>query len=80
MDDSKALCSRHIREQGHAILQHHTPLWRISAPAARPFRAAEREGHLAKPLAKPLMPLRCNLRHAFEPQDLVNPGCIHPEL
>lgn len=44
------------------------------------FRGGDRQGHVYQPLTKPLMALHRNLKHAFDPQGLFNPGRLYPEL
>ena len=44
------------------------------------FRGGERAGAVFQPLSEPLMALHRNLKHAFDPQGILNPGRLYPEL
>lgn len=44
------------------------------------FRGGDRQGQVFQPLTQPLMTLHRNLKHAFDPQGLFNPGRLYPEL
>jgi len=44
------------------------------------FRGGERRGSVYQPLSKPVMTLHSNLKRAFDPQGLFNPGRMYAEL
>ncbi|MCP3869612.1 MAG: glycolate oxidase subunit GlcE [Gammaproteobacteria bacterium] len=44
------------------------------------FRGGDREGSIYQPLSEPLMNLHRNLKRAFDPQGLFNPGRLYPDL
>jgi glycolate oxidase FAD binding subunit len=44
------------------------------------FRGGDRRGEIFHPLPEPLMTLHCNLKRAFDPEGIFNPGRLYPEL
>lgn len=44
------------------------------------FRGGDRTGAVFQPLAAPLLALHRRLKHAFDPQGLLNPGRLYPEI
>ncbi|WP_295383878.1 glycolate oxidase subunit GlcE [uncultured Thiodictyon sp.] len=44
------------------------------------FRGGERTGAVFHPLAPPVLALHRQLKHAFDPQGLLNPGRLYPEF
>jgi glycolate oxidase FAD binding subunit len=44
------------------------------------FRGGDRQGSVQQPLPKPVMAIHRNVKHAFDPQGLFNPGRMYPEL
>ncbi|MES9958696.1 MAG: glycolate oxidase subunit GlcE [Sedimenticola sp.] len=44
------------------------------------FRGGDRQGNVYQDLPKPLMTIQQNLKRAFDPQGLFNPGRMYPEL
>jgi glycolate oxidase FAD binding subunit len=44
------------------------------------FRGGDRQGSVYQPLPKPLMTIHHNLKRAFDPQGLFNPGRMYPEV
>ncbi|MES9935311.1 MAG: glycolate oxidase subunit GlcE [Sedimenticola sp.] len=44
------------------------------------FRGSNRQGNVYQALPKPIMTIQQNLKRAFDPQGLLNPGRMYPEL
>ena len=44
------------------------------------FRGDNRQNGVNQPLSKPVMAIHRNLKRAFDPQGLFNPGRMYPEL
>jgi glycolate oxidase FAD binding subunit len=62
--DAKTIRETAARAGGHATL----------------FRGGNRSSGVFQPLAPALMKLHRNLKRAFDPQGILNPGRVYPDL
>jgi glycolate oxidase FAD binding subunit len=52
----------------------------VAGGHATHYRGGQREGDIFQPLSKELWRLHQNLKQAFDPHGILNPGCLYPGL